>query len=128
MQSRRTLTLTLSLLRRERGTFGGTASGSASRVARHELPWVHRPRRFQPQRGCGSTERGRRNPFGVGFLLARFPKVARASQPWALRRNPFGIHSRNLRNISTLGPSWLDLGRFPGGARRAFAKCPTRLP
>ncbi len=28
MQSRRTLTLTLSLLRRERGTFGGTVSGS----------------------------------------------------------------------------------------------------
>src|SRR5256885_16441554 len=34
MQSRRTLTLTLSLFERERGTFGGTVSGSPSRDAR----------------------------------------------------------------------------------------------
>src|SRR5437899_4215351 len=34
MQSRRTLTLPLSLLQRERGTFGGTLSGSPNRDQR----------------------------------------------------------------------------------------------
>src|SRR6266542_3531726 len=34
MQSRRTLTLTLSLLQGERGTFGGTVSGSPNRAPR----------------------------------------------------------------------------------------------
>ena len=36
MQLRRTLTLTLSLFERERGTFGGTASGSLNRDPRRE--------------------------------------------------------------------------------------------
>jgi len=38
MQSRRTLTLTLSLLRRERGTFGGTVSGSPNRIRDRCVP------------------------------------------------------------------------------------------
>src|SRR5882672_9006553 len=46
----------------------------------------------------------RRNPFGVGNLSARLPRVASPSfvkstsegrQPWALRRNPVGIERRN---------------------------------
>src|SRR6476619_3808586 len=34
---------------------------------------------------------GGRNPFGVVDLFPTIPRVARSSQPWALRRNPFGI-------------------------------------
>src|SRR5438270_1734632 len=31
------------------------------------------------------------NPFRVEFVPSSPPRVARSSQPWALRRNPFGI-------------------------------------
>src|ERR1035441_9024434 len=34
---------------------------------------------------------GGRNPVGVGVFWSSSPRVARCSQPWALRRNPFGI-------------------------------------
>src|SRR5437899_136634 len=36
------------------------------------------------------VERGH-NPVGVETRFARFPRVARSSQPWAGGRNPFGI-------------------------------------
>ena len=65
------------------------------RVASSELPWVparmdcnpngaptglsHGPATEpQPRRGC--------------LLSNTLPRVARSSQPWALSRNPFGIH------------------------------------
>ena len=35
-----------------------------------------------------------RNPVGVAVIAVHLPRVARASQPWALRRNPFGISSQ----------------------------------
>src|ERR1039458_1820481 len=34
---------------------------------------------------------GGHNPVGVGAFWSSSPRVARCSQPWALRRNPFGI-------------------------------------
>ena len=37
------------------------------------------------------TWRDGHNPVGVGKLSRRLPRVARASQPWALCRNPVGI-------------------------------------
>src|SRR5438477_10781723 len=40
--------------------------------------------------GVRRPARGR-NPVGVGFHGLAVPRVARSSQPWALRRNPFGI-------------------------------------
>ncbi len=48
---------------------------------------------FQPQRGCGMDSRVTegRNPVGVDVDIASLPRVARSSQPWALRRNPVGI-------------------------------------
>jgi len=46
--------------------------------------WSHR-KQPQPRWGCGS-------------LLVLIPRVARASQPWALGRNPFGIRSKSPRN------------------------------
>src|SRR6266567_7513908 len=73
------------------------------RVARHELPWVDRPRRFQSQRGCVTLLWFSRNPVGVVPIRAGLPRVARSSQPWALRRNPFGIQLWNFRRA--LGPS-----------------------
>ena len=39
-----------------------------------------------------------RNPVGVETLGFPIPRVARASQPWALGRNPFGISSRICPN------------------------------
>ena len=38
-----------------------------------------------------------RNPIGVGDSEPPVPRVARGSQPWALRRNPFGIPIGNFR-------------------------------
>jgi len=56
----------------------------------------HRSTNHQPQRGCGnsvfvwrSCDVGR-NPVGVVVVFGRFPRVARASQPWALRHSPVG--------------------------------------
>src|SRR5438132_6557419 len=43
----------------------------------------------------GSMERDCRNPVGVGDTsLAPLPRVARCSQPWAERCNPFGIERK----------------------------------
>ena len=67
------------------------------KVARNELPWVIVEQISQPQRGCGNSVFVRRagdvghNPVGVVIFCGRFPRVARASQPWALGRNPVGI-------------------------------------
>jgi len=62
------------------------------RVASSELPWVNGVGRCQPHRGCGlRSPLCRRNPVGVDLARVPFPRVARCSQPWALRRNPFGI-------------------------------------
>ena len=54
---------------------------------------------FQPQGGCGPT--GLSNgttPLGLKPFSSRFPRVARASQPWALGQNPFGIRPRRTGN------------------------------
>jgi len=53
---------------------------------------------IQPQRGCGrhaSTQDT--TPLGLLILWTRFPRVARTSQPWALGRNPFGIHPKQTK-------------------------------
>ena len=39
--------------------------------------------------------RNGRNPVGVGNIFGLSPRVARGAQPWALRRNPFGIHGES---------------------------------
>ena len=70
--------------------------GLQPRVARNELPWVVVQQTLQPQPGCGHfvTGDGRgacQNPVGVVIFIGHFPRVARASQPWALGRNPVGI-------------------------------------
>ena len=69
------------------------------------LPWVNREKDFLPQRGCGEcADEGGRNPVGVGNFCGCFPRVARASQPWALRRNPFGIHAAGVK--ASLRTAW----------------------
>ena len=72
------------------------ASASSPRLARQRLPWGHRPTIHQPQRGCAtsafvsrSCDVGR-NPVGVVIFSRRFPRVARASQPWALGHSLVG--------------------------------------
>jgi hypothetical protein len=71
------------------------------RVARNELPWVWRRTNFNPNGVAAGPRRGAATPLGLGALIL-FPKVARASQPWALRRNPFGIQLPNSRKALRL--------------------------
>jgi hypothetical protein len=44
-----------------------------------------------------------RNPVGVVTLLGHLPRVARASQPWAIWRNPFGISFLQHAHVTTPG-------------------------
>ena len=60
---------------------------------------------FQPQRGWVADDSSGPQPRWGCVHLRVFPKVARASQPWALSRNPFGIH-RMLRSRASV----LDCG------------------
>ena len=55
---------------------------------------------LQPRWGCGARE--------------RFPRVARASQPWADGWNPVGIQLRNSRKALTLTQGWPPLRANPG--------------
>ena len=41
------------------------------------------------------------NSFRVDFVSAQAPRVARSSQPWAERCNPFGIEKPAIR------PAWV---------------------
>src|SRR5687768_5555726 len=64
------------------------------RVARDELPWENAIRRSQPQRGCVGVKCERQygsrdvfaTPLGLLDILRFLPRVAPASQPWALLR------------------------------------------
>jgi len=74
---------------------------SSPRLARQRLPWVIVKQIPQPERGCGnsvfvwrSCDFGQ-NPVGVVIYFGGFPRVARASRPWALGQNPVGIRERS---------------------------------
>ena len=54
-------------------------------------PGCSRPGRFNPNGVAAFRPTHGHNPVGVGRMRAGFPRVARASQPWALGRNPVGI-------------------------------------
>jgi hypothetical protein len=63
------------------------------RVARNEATLGQMSEKFSTPTGLRHAELSHRhNPVGVAYLDHTFPKVARSSQPWALGRNPFGIH------------------------------------
>ena len=108
------------------------------------LPWVHPAIAFQPQRGCSLQPSGCRvseatlgssgpslptptglkhvlvlidaTPLGLKRTAGSFPRVARASQPWAKRWNPLGIRdekqqfSRIRRAPSPGGEGWGEGG------------------
>ena len=58
----------------------------------------------QPQRGCVIPSRAHRhNPVGVDDFSGRFPRVARASQPWADGRSPVGAN-QTVRSRATPSP------------------------
>ena len=76
------------------------------RVARHELPWETGAKAQQPQRGCGPAGEGGRNPVGVETITGIAPRVARASQPGALGRNPFGIQPGVDEHLKKMGAVW----------------------
>jgi hypothetical protein len=55
-----------------------------------------------PDGVVASVATGCRNPVGVGCSSNRFPWVARASQPRARRRNPFGIGRVSTADTQTV--------------------------
>src|SRR5229473_5837662 len=76
-------------------------------------PGKLRKRSLQPQRGCVYVVTRRHNPVWVADLRREDPRVARASQPWALFRNPFGILPKRTHVFSSVtlssnlsGPHW----------------------
>ena len=85
-------------------------SASKPRVGAQRLPWEEDRPNAQPQRGCGTTATpSAATPLGLRPTSCRFPRVASrlAGQPWALRRNPFGIRARaqtNLWGNESFGP------------------------
>ena len=67
-------------------------SATKPRVARNELPWGNGSEEQNPNGVSASVNVRRVSQPRWGCCFARFlPRVARASQPWALGRNPFGI-------------------------------------
>ena len=69
------------------------------------------PMRPQPQRGCDHRVVPQATtPLGLRPFRPPLPRVARASQPWALGHNPFGIgdaigRGRRTRARTTFGAS-----------------------
>src|SRR6266498_1623306 len=61
---------------------------------------------FNPNGAVSRFHRRAATPMGC-FPSPTFPRfqAARSSQPWALSRNPFGIHVRNLWKEIGLAPS-----------------------
>ena len=68
------------------------------RVARNELPWVMAGKVFNPNGVASNSSPPSRNPVGV---VGDWPSFPPSSQPWALCRNPVGIHfqRREVRHI-----------------------------
>ena len=68
--------------------------------ARHErLPWESVPMAHQPQRGCIPTASGTdATPLGLDAFFGRYPRVVRASQPWAGGWNAVGVRSHVTLN------------------------------
>ena len=68
--------------------------------ARHErLPWESVPIAHQPQRGCIPAASGAdATPLGLDAFFGRYPRVARASQPWAGGWNAVGVRSHVTLN------------------------------
>src|SRR5437016_10869085 len=65
------------------------------RVARNELPWGNGSERQNPNGVSALVNVHRRSQPRWGCYFARLlPRVDRSSQPWALLRNPVGIHGK----------------------------------
>ena len=74
------------------------------------------------------AKRGGRNPFGVGVSERCSPRVARGSQPWALRRNPFGIQLWYFRKAWAQILAALDLLVRPLAGSHTIADKNVRAP
>ncbi len=91
--------------------------GLQPKVGEQRLPWVRvrksnlRQRRCGRGQACGREQMGR-NRVAVGDDGLTMTQVARASQPWALGRNPVGILERNANpRVAAGSPArrWLDV-------------------
>ena len=56
-------------------------------------------RRLNPNGVAASFPQWAATPLGLKFSSSQFPKVARASQPWAGGHNPFGIREGSPRLV-----------------------------
>ncbi len=88
------------------------------RVARNELPWGPGRMDFNPK-GLGHVSAAAPQPRWGCLPSATFPRVARSSQPWALSRNPFGIHLWNFRKALRLKTISISTRRPPNAARQS---------
>ena len=61
-------------------------------------------RSFSTPTGLRQVSNAEPQPRWGCLSCATFPKVARSSQPWALSRNPFGIHRCDFRKANSTLP------------------------
>ncbi len=94
-------------------------------VARDELPWENCGKIISTPTGLHPSETNDQccNPVGVVDFFFSSPRVARASQPWANRWNPVGIHSlpRSPNIMIPNPPFWLGTTAAPAVVRCALA-------
>jgi hypothetical protein len=82
------------------------------RVATKELPWVDVQTTSTLKGLKPRAKNGASTPMGLKIFFGRLPRVARASQPWAGGRNPFGILGMCFTKI--FGFSFVDAKFFCG--------------
>ena len=141
MVSRRFREAAVVVLIRGRSESVGTSGVGKLSIPFHPIPTGLRP----PAQGCAAratlgltdemilnpngvaacSQRMSHNPVGVGALDDTGPRVARDAQPWALRRNPFGIQERRgpfgagefragILECGGMTPLWLHRGQVGG--------------
>jgi|SRR6266850_2134063 len=115
------------------------AQGCEERATLGERCWeIHNPNGVATASLVSRLASMSRNPVGVGNSSPRLPRVARDSQPWALRRNPVGIEfanatplgfikphlrSQDARRVQRPLPLWLNRADLSG----AFNQTPSEI-
>src|SRR6185503_8733544 len=74
-------------------------SATKPRVARNELPWVRVVDISNPERVASSCVPWLTQPRWGCDRNERPPRVVALLQPWALRRNPFGIQNFIMKDV-----------------------------
>ena len=89
------------------------------RVGRNEPPWATAGMAPNPN-GAVSRLRQRPQPRWGCCVATPVPRVARASQPWALIRNPVGIQAANIRKALAPALPSASIRAIRGSRHRLF--------